>query len=141
MDAVVLVIHLIVALSIIAIVLIQPSEVGGFLGSSGSMSNLMAARRSGDVLTRITTILAGIFFLTSLTLAIIAEHHSAATKSILDVPTGQPAAEQTTAPAAPDTTTATAPDDAALKTVPAPAAQKEKTVAPKKGKPAAPISK
>jgi preprotein translocase subunit SecG len=137
MDAVVLVIHLIVALSIIAVVLIQPSEVGGFLGSSGSMSNLMAARRSGDVLTRITTILAGIFFLTSLTLAIIAEHHSAAIKSILDVP-----AEQTTAPVAPDTTTApAAANDAALKTVPAPAAEEKKPVAPKKGKPVAPISK
>jgi preprotein translocase subunit SecG len=150
MDAVVLVIHLIVALSIIAIVLIQPSEVGGFLGSSGSMSNLMAARRSGDVLTRLTTILAGIFFLTSLTLAIIAEHRSAATKSILDVAAEKPAAEKTTtAPAAPDTTATqeAPPDEAVLKTAPAPAAQEKtpsaskKTTAPKKEKPAAPISK
>src|ERR1035437_7176142 len=87
MESVILVIHLIVALGIIAVVLVQPSEAGGFLGSGGSMSNMMAPRRKGDVLTRLTTILAGVFFLTSLSLAIIAEHHGPA-KSILDVPTG-----------------------------------------------------
>ena len=123
MEAVVLVIHLIVALAIIAVVLIQPSEVGGFLGSGGSMSNMMAPRRSADVLTRLTTILAIIFFITSLSLALIAEHRGAATKSILDVATEQ------TAPAA--ATKAAAP-------VKAEAPKKEE---PKKEKPTAPISK
>jgi len=114
MEAVILVIHLIIALSIIAVVLVQPSEAGGFLGNSGSMSNMMAPRRSGDVLTRMTTILAGIFFVTSLSLAIIAEHRGPA-KSILDVATEQPvAASEATAPVKAE---------------------------PKKEKPAAPISK
>lgn len=134
MMSVVLVIHLIVALGIIAVVLIQPSEAGGFLGSGGSMSNMMAPRRKGDVLTRLTTILAGIFFLTSLSLAIMAEHRAPA-KSILDVPTdtAAPAAKQA-APAAP----------AAEKTAPPPDASALKTAAPvgnQKKKPAAPISK
>ena len=83
MEAVLLVIHLLVALGIIAVVLVQPSESGGFLGSSGSMSNLMAPRRSGDALTRLTAVLAGIFFITSLLLAVMAEHR-APQKSILD---------------------------------------------------------
>ena len=83
MEAVLLVIHLIVALSIIAIVLIQPSDAGGFLGSSGSSSNMMMPRRSGDVLTKITTILAGCFFVTSLLLAVVASHQPVK-KSILD---------------------------------------------------------
>jgi preprotein translocase subunit SecG len=131
MMSVILVIHLIVALAIIAVVLVQPSEAGGFLGSGGSMSNMMAPRRKGDVLTRLTTILAGIFFLTSLSLAILAEHHGVA-KSILDVPT------ETTSPAAAHASpeaekTAPPPDSSTLKTV-APAA-------PKHTKPAAPISK
>ncbi len=86
MEAVVLVIHLIVALAIIAVILIQPSETGGFLGNSGSMSNMLAPRRSGDALTRLTTILAGVFFLTSLSLALFAEHHGRP-QSILDVST------------------------------------------------------
>jgi len=123
MEAVILVIHLIVALGIIAVVLVQPSEAGGFLGT-GSMSNLMAPRRGADALTRITTILAGCFFLTSLSLAIIAEHRGPS-KSILDVPT------ESTAPQI-----APAPDAAALKPVPAPAKP-----AAQKGKPTAPISK
>lgn len=131
---VVLVIHLIVALAIIAIVLVQPSEAGGFLGSSGSMSNLMAPRRTADVLTRATTILAGTFFLTSLLLAILAEHRGPA-KSILDELPAQPSSATKVVPS-----TEPSPDDAALKSVPvAPAA--EKTDAPKKGKPVAPISK
>lgn len=94
MEAVVLVIHLIVAVAIIAIILIQPAESGGFLGSSGSMSNMMAPRRGGDVLSRATTILAGCFFTTSLILAVMAGHHPAQ-QSILDA-----AVTDTPAPAA-----------------------------------------
>lgn len=120
MEAVVLVIHLIVALGIIAIVLVQPSEAGGFLGNSGSMSNMMAPRRSGDMLTRLTTILAGCFFMTSLALAIIAEHRSVGS-SILDVESDKPAVEKT----APASDAAGAP---------------MKAEEPKKEKPAAPIS-
>jgi preprotein translocase subunit SecG len=132
MMSVILVIHLIVAVAIIAVVLVQPSEAGGFLGSSGSMSNMMAPRRQGNALTRITAILAGVFFLTSMSLAVLAGHRGPA-KSILDVPTGEPAA---TAPA---TTPA-----AAEKTAPPPDASTLKSVAPakpQKKKPAAPISK
>lgn len=95
MEAVLLVIHLIIALAIIAIVLIQPSEAGGFLGNSGTMSNLMMQRRNSDPLTRATTILAACFFLTSLLLAILATNR-APEKSILDAAAeGQPAAEKT----------------------------------------------
>lgn len=98
MESVLLVIHLIVAMGIIVLVLIQPSEAGGFLGSSGSMSNLMMPRRSADVLSRTTTILAICFFATSLGLAIMAQNRPEQ-KSILDV-------------AAESQATATAPADA-----------------------------
>ncbi len=114
MEEVVLVIHLIVALGIIGVVLMQPSEAGGFLGNSGSMSNMMGPRRSGDFLTRLTSILAGCFFLTSLFLAIMAGQRPAE-KSILDVVTDQP-------PAAVKIEKAAVPE-------------------PKKEKPAAPISR
>lgn len=134
MESVLLVIHMIVALAIIGVVLVQPSEAGGFLGSGGSMSNLTAPRRKGDALTRATTILAGLFFLTSLALAIIAEHR-APTKSILDVATDTPAAESL----------APAPDDATLKKVDtdkgATNAPAEKPAAQQKKKPTAPLSK
>ncbi len=82
MESVLLVIHLIVAVGIIAVVLVQPSEAGGFLGSSGSMSNMMMPRRGGDVLTRVTYILAACFFTTSLLLAVIASSHPRARASL-----------------------------------------------------------
>jgi preprotein translocase subunit SecG len=122
MESVILVIHLIVALAIVAVVLVQPAEAGGFMGNASSMSNIMMPRRKGDVLTRMTTILATIFFMTSLTLAVIAGHKAVEKKSILDVQTEAPAAE-TTAPA-PDATTL-----------------KEAAPAPTEKKPSAPISK
>jgi preprotein translocase subunit SecG len=115
MESVILVIHLIVAIAIIIVIMLQPSESGGFMGSSGSMSNMMAPRRTADIMTRITTILAGCFFLTSLSLGVIAGHR-APQKSIIDTMVETPAA---TAPVAadqkavaPDTTTTdtTAPD-------------------------------
>lgn len=87
MEAVLLVIHLIVAIGIVVTILVQPSESGGFMGNSGSMSNLMVQRRSGDVLSRATTILAAIFFMTSLTLAIIAGNRPLA-KGILELDSG-----------------------------------------------------
>jgi preprotein translocase subunit SecG len=98
MSAVILVIHLIVAVALIIVILIQPSEAGGFMGNSGSMSNLMAPRRTADVMTRATTILAGCFFLTSMFLA-MAAGSKPVQKSILDIETG--AATNQEAPAVP----------------------------------------
>jgi preprotein translocase subunit SecG len=107
MLAVLLVIHLIVAIAIVAVVLIQPSESGGFMGNSGSMSNMMMPRRQADFMTRLTTILATCFFFTSMTLAVFASRGRAPETSILDVPTGTaveqvaPVAEEPATPKAP----------------------------------------
>lgn len=99
MEAVLLVIHLIVALGIIAVVLIQPSESGGFLGTGGNAANPAAPRRGADGLSRLTQILGACFFGTSLFLAILASRHHAP-QSILDA---APAAEAEAAkPAAPE---------------------------------------
>ena len=99
MEAVLLVVHLIVAVGIIILVLIQPSEAGGFLGNSGSMSNMMMPRRNADIMTRLTTIFAAIFFGTSLLLAIVAQHRPQE-QSILDVANGMtPVAGEAAAPA------------------------------------------
>lgn len=87
MEAVILVIHLIVAVSIIVTVLLQPSEAGGFVGNAGTMSN-MSQRRSGNPLTRATTILACIFFMTSLILAISAGRQPVQ-QGILDIDTSK----------------------------------------------------
>ncbi len=70
MQQVVIVIHLMLVLAMIGVVLLQKSEGGG-LGIGGG-SGFMTSRGTANVLTRATAILAGLFFVTSLTLSILA---------------------------------------------------------------------
>ncbi len=73
MTAVVLVIHLILALAIIVLVLLQRSEGGGLgMGSSGGLGSLASPQTTASALSRATGICAGLFFVTSLTLAVLA---------------------------------------------------------------------
>ncbi|MCW5696601.1 MAG: preprotein translocase subunit SecG [Bauldia sp.] len=70
METVIIVIHLMVVASLIALVLLQRSE-GGALGIGGG-SSFMAARGQGNVLTRVTAYLAAGFFATSIVLTVLA---------------------------------------------------------------------
>lgn len=72
METVIIVIHLMVVLALVGVVLLQRSEGGG-LGIGGG-SGFMTARGAANALTRATAILAAAFFLTSLTLSIIARY-------------------------------------------------------------------
>lgn len=73
MEHVVLVIHLIVTVVMIVLIMLQRSEGGGLgLGSSGGMGNFASVQSTANVLTKITTYVAMVFFVTSITLAIIA---------------------------------------------------------------------
>jgi preprotein translocase subunit SecG len=75
MTTVLLVIHLLLAIALIITVLIQRSEGGGLGiggGGSGGTSDLMTSRGTANMLTRTTAILAGLFMLTSIVLAILA---------------------------------------------------------------------
>ena len=73
MQTVLLVIHLIVALALIGAVMLQRSEGGALgIGSGGGGGNLFSARGVGNALTRTTAILAVCFFVTSLSLTLIA---------------------------------------------------------------------
>ena len=70
MQQVVIVIHLMLVLALIGVILLQRSEGGGLgIGSSGGF---MTSRGTANVLTRATAILAGLFFVTSLILSILA---------------------------------------------------------------------
>ncbi len=73
-EVVILVIHCFIALAIIGVVLLQPPEnssLGG-LGGSNPMAGMGGGRGSGNILTRTTAILATVFIITSLVLAILA---------------------------------------------------------------------
>jgi len=99
MITVVLVVHLMLAISLIAVVLLQKSE-GGALGmGGGGMSGFMTGRTTANLLTRTTAVLAACFFVTSITLAVLASQQQRAPRSIFDQ--GAPAPESPAAPAAP----------------------------------------
>lgn len=77
MEEVFLIIHLVLALAIIGLVLLQRSEGGGLgIGSGGGLGALASAQGTANVLTRMTAICAACFFATSLILAILAGGHS-----------------------------------------------------------------
>ena len=103
MTQVLLIIHLFLALALIAVVLLQRSE-GGALGiGGGTMGGLMTSRGSANLLTRATGIIAACFICTSLLLAILSSANRAPT-SILDRPgttATQPAAPAADKPATP----------------------------------------
>ncbi len=96
MSAILLVIHLLLALSMIAVVLLQRSE-GGALGIGGG--GLMSGRASSNLLTRVTAVLAGLFMLSSMLLTIIATG-TTEPRSILES-AETPASQAPVEPAAP----------------------------------------
>ena len=83
MGTLILVVHLMLAVSLVCVVLLQRSEGGGLGMGGGSMGGVMTARGTANLLSRTTAVLAGMFMLTSLTLAIMASGHSKA-RSIAD---------------------------------------------------------
>jgi len=63
-----LVIHILIAIALVGVILLQKSE-GGALGmGGGGMSGFMTGRSTANLLTRTTAILALLFFATSLSL-------------------------------------------------------------------------
>lgn len=88
MENVVLIVHLLLALGLIGVVLLQRSEGGG-LGMGGG-GGVMTGRAAATALGKVTWFLAIAFIVTSLTLTILAAKKSAGS-SVLDrvEPTGQ----------------------------------------------------
>jgi preprotein translocase subunit SecG len=95
MQTVLLVIHLLIALALVGVILIQRSEGGGLGIGGGTMGGMMSARGTANLLTRTTAILAGCFMATSIILAIMSGQHNQPA-SIID---NLPAAPEAPAPA------------------------------------------
>jgi preprotein translocase subunit SecG len=82
MQHVIIVIHLMLVLALIGVVLLQRSEGGGLGIGGGGGGGFMSSRGTANVLTRATAILAGLFFVTSLVLSILAGFNRAPTSII-----------------------------------------------------------
>ncbi|MBW7849037.1 MAG: preprotein translocase subunit SecG [Rhodospirillales bacterium] len=87
MINIVLVVHLLLAIAMVAVIMLQRSEGGalGIGGGGGGGGGLMTGRAAGNLLTRTTAILATAFMVTSLVLAVLANTRSAP-PSVLDQP-------------------------------------------------------
>ncbi|MAN13394.1 preprotein translocase subunit SecG [Alterinioella nitratireducens] len=101
MENVILVIHLILAICLIGVVLLQRSEGGGLGMGGGGGGGAMTGRSAASALGKITWVFAVAFLVTSITLTILSAQNSGG-GSVLDRVTDAPAEEPGDAPVLPD---------------------------------------
>lgn len=132
MGSVLLVIHLMVALLLVILILMQRNSGNALsgLGGGNGADSFLSARGKGNLMTRTTAILATIFFITSILLSLYYKGETRKPESITDVaplvqteptvPTVPDAAANTAETPSPTTPMPTTPaaDTAAEPTVP-----------------------
>jgi len=118
MGSILLVIHLMVAILLVALILMQRNSGNALsgLGGGNGADSFLSARGKGNLLTRTTAILATIFFITSILLSLYYKGETRKTDSITDV-----APLTQTAPAVPSVPDATTEAPAPVEQAPAPA--------------------
>ena len=96
LHTILLVVHVLVAISLIGLVLVQQgkgADAGAAFGS-GASGTMFGSKGSASFLTRTTGILATVFFITSLSLAYVATQKTKATSVVDMVPTPQQQVEK-----------------------------------------------
>lgn len=93
MGSVLLVLQLIVAIFLVAVILMQRSSGGALsgLGGDSGIGGLISARGKGNILTRITAVLATLFFALSMAISIYFSRVEVKSASIVDGATSAPA--------------------------------------------------
>jgi preprotein translocase subunit SecG len=109
MATVLLVIHLMIAATLVGVVLLQKSE-GGALGiGGGGGGGFLTGRGTANLLTRTTAGLAAAFFATSILLTLLANHSAPKGGSIFDNGAATAPASGTASPGAPGDASKSAP--------------------------------
>ncbi|MDF1761393.1 MAG: preprotein translocase subunit SecG [Coxiellaceae bacterium] len=88
MQQLILVIHVMVAIAIVALVLVQHgkgADVGAAFGA-GASNTMFGSQGSTSFLMKVTGLLAAVFFATSLTLGYMNSHGVKNNKGLLDLP-------------------------------------------------------
>lgn len=78
MEKIILVVHILTAIAIIALILLQQgkgAEIGASFGA-GASQTVFGSRGSGNFFTRTTAVLATLFFATSFGLAVVAKQNA-----------------------------------------------------------------
>jgi preprotein translocase subunit SecG len=118
------VVHVFVSIFIIFVILLQPGKGDGmaaFSGGGGSSQTVFGGRGSVTFLSKVTTVCAIVFMITSLTLAWRSSHSASVLQSRRNLATEAATKKNETPPLAPPSQTAPAPAPA-----PAPAAPAKK---------------
>lgn len=115
MYGVLIVLHLIVCLTLVAVVLVQSGKGGGLAGGAfgGSAQTVFGGRGATDFITRATIVLGSLFFATSLTLALLSSGAGPRQRSLI-----QEEARRATQTAPAPVTTPPAPGGTAPQTTP-----------------------
>ncbi|MBO4284775.1 MAG: preprotein translocase subunit SecG [Alphaproteobacteria bacterium] len=101
MGSILLVIHLMTAIFLVALILMQRSGGGALngLGGGSGANSFLSARGTGNLLTRLTAILATVFFITSIALSIYYKGMNRGAVSVVDsVPATQNVPQVPTVP-------------------------------------------
>ncbi|MCV3270406.1 preprotein translocase subunit SecG [Roseobacter sinensis] len=102
MENVILIVHLILALSLIAVVLMQRSEGGGLGMGGGGGGGAMTGRAAATALGKVTWLLAIAFICTSITLTIFAAENATGSSVVDRLGVTPPAQADAEAPAVPE---------------------------------------
>ena len=99
MQTILLILHVLFALAIVGLVLLQRGEGGGLgMGGGGNMQGLMSARGTASMMTRATAIAAALFFVSSLALSIMVSDRGDSTSIVDDIGTEAPVETVPTVP-------------------------------------------
>ena len=82
MENFILVSNIILAIILVIVILLQKSE-GGALGIGASQESFISSRSAGNLLTKVTAIIATLFIITSISLTIMAQK-GVSTSSVLE---------------------------------------------------------
>lgn len=100
METILLVFYLLVAIFLVAVILMQRSSGGALngLGGDSGANSIFSARGTGNFLTKLTAILATLFFVAAIALSLLYKSATPKQTSILEV---TPSSEQPATPSAP----------------------------------------
>ena len=82
MENFILVLNIILAIILVIVILLQKSE-GGALGIGASQESFISSRSAGNILTKVTALIATLFIITSISLTIMAQK-DISTSSVLE---------------------------------------------------------
>ena len=82
MENFILILNIVLAILLVIVILLQKSE-GGALGIGASQESFITSRSAGNILTKVTALIATLFIITSISLTIMAQKEIS-TSSVLE---------------------------------------------------------